>query len=419
MADCLIDREVPLQATIGIAQSLRARYGITRIADTTRLDRIGIPTVSTIVPNSPDGLGVYNGKGLTRNAALAGALMEAIERQVCARFEDINVYPVPLADVDRNIDLRALGWLGEIDAAPAEQAVECVRGVNLIDGSTIDVPVGAVRCPRVGKRLFYYTSSNGLASGNTADEAIYHALLELIERHLWSRVHVLSHVWPRVLRAKSGKPVELPDDPVASEVIDAAEHPVLGPEVSRIRAAGLHFRLLAYTEPGWPCGMMACIADPGGGELFYHLGFGCSWSPEHAAIRAITEAAQVRVTDIQGAREDIKRPGDLPVRGFEHGRRPGSFPAGGRWYYDGPAMPVRLAELRGESCGNLAGDIAHALDVLRDWEETCVACVGLTPPGVPLQVVRIAAPHLERTLVDGTISRRLRAFLDDPLTAAR
>jgi ribosomal protein S12 methylthiotransferase accessory factor len=417
MADRLIDREVPLDATIAVAQSLRARYGITRIADTTRLDRIGIPTISAIVPRSPDGLGVYNGKGLTRDAALAGALMEAIERQICARFEGMEVYSVPPRDVDRSIDLHALGWLGPIEAATDDAVVECVRGVNLIDGSPSDVPVGAVRCPRAGERLFYYTSSNGLASGNTANEAVYHALMELIERHLWSRVHVLSHVWPRMLRARSGKPVEHSDDPVANQVIDVAGHPVLGASVERILGAGLRFRLLTYTEPGWPCAMMACITDPAGDELFYHLGFGCSWSPEHAALRAITEAVQVRATDIQGAREDIKRPDDLPLRDFEHGRRPDSFPSGGRWYYDGPATQVRFAELRGDGCVNLAVDIAHALNILRDWGETRVARVDLAPRSLPLHVVRLVAPHLERTLVDGTISSRLRAFLDNPLAA--
>jgi len=419
MADRLADREVALEATIAVAQSLRARYGITRIADTTRLDRIGIPTMSAMVPQSPDGLGVYNGKGLTRDAALAGALMEAIERQVCARFESVDVYAVPVRDVDRAIDLRALGWLGSIEDASTDAIVECVRGVNLIDDSPIDVPVGSVRCPRAGKRLFHYTSSNGLASGNTASEAIYHALMELVERHLWSRVHVLSHVWPRTLRSRPGPGGEEPDDPVAREVIDATEHAALAPSVGRILAAGLQFRLLTYSESGWPSAMMACIADPSGDELFYHLGFGCSWSPAHAAIRAITEAVQVRVTDIQGAREDIKRSEDVPLHDFEHGRRPGSFPTGGRWYYDAPAAPVRLTDLQIKGRGSLAADIAQMLAVLRDWGETCVACVDLTPPDIPLCVVRIVGPHLERTLVDGTISSRSRAFLRNPLAALR
>jgi ribosomal protein S12 methylthiotransferase accessory factor len=165
--------------------------------------------------------------------------------------------------------------------------------------------------------------------------------------------------------------------------------------------------------------MMACISDTKANELFYHLGFGCSWSPVHAAIRAITEAVQVRVTDIQGAREDIKRSDEPPVRAFEHGRRAAGLPTGGRWYFDGPAGTVALSSLRDKSGPDLGTDIARLVGLLREWGETCVACVDLTPPGVPIRVVRVVAPHLERTLVDGTISAALRAFIENPFAVAR
>jgi ribosomal protein S12 methylthiotransferase accessory factor len=407
------DREVALERTLAIAHSLRARYGITRIADTTYLDRIGIPTMSAIVPNSPDGLGVYNGKGLTRDAALAGALMEAIERQICARFEGMEIFDLPRSQVDAAVDLRALGWIGPTDEA---MRVPCVRGINLLDGAEIPVPVGVARCPRVDARLFAVTSTNGLASGNTALEAVYHAVMELIERHLWSSVHILAHMWPRSLRARAGLAVEQPDDPIAMDVIDAAQHPVLADPIAKIVASGLRFRLLAYAPEGWPIGMMAIASEPVGDELYYHLGFGCSWSPVHAAIRAITEAAQARATEIQGAREDIKRAHDgTPVLPFEHGRRPDGFPSGGRWYFDGPAGRTTMAQLPDRSTPDLAADLRRALDALRAFGEKCVAYVDLTPPGVPIAVARVVAPHLERTLIDGSISGRMAGLLGNPL----
>lgn len=78
------DRAVPFEQTLALVPELRRRYGITRLADTTYLDRTGISTYSALVPNSPDLLGVYNGKGLTREAAMASAVMEATERQIGA-----------------------------------------------------------------------------------------------------------------------------------------------------------------------------------------------------------------------------------------------------------------------------------------------------------------------------------------------
>ncbi len=287
-------------------------YGITRIAETTYLDRIGIPCVNVYAPDTRDLIGVYNGKGLTREQAIVSGLMEALERQICARC-DLPRYERAASDIVRYLDLRALGWIGADDAQ-----IECVTGTDLLSGESIAVPIGVVQCPRAGPRQFAITSTNGLASGNTAVEAAYHALFELCERHLWSQVHVLSHIWPRLLRSRMGDGSEQPDDPVAHEVVVTPETPIAGELVEHIRRAGLEFRLICFARAGWPIAMQACIIDRSGEGMFYHLGMGCSWSPLHAATRAITEAAQVRLGDISGAREDLWV-GQASAHGFDHG----------------------------------------------------------------------------------------------------
>ena len=52
----MYDRSVPLEETLGLVPSLRERYGITRIADVTYLDRSGIPVGNAVVPDSPDAI---------------------------------------------------------------------------------------------------------------------------------------------------------------------------------------------------------------------------------------------------------------------------------------------------------------------------------------------------------------------------
>src|SRR5580698_8578765 len=81
------DRCVSLEGTLARFGELRRRFGVTRLGDTTRLDRTGIPTATAIVPAGNDLISVYNGKGTSRNAAYAGAVMEAVERQVAAAPE--------------------------------------------------------------------------------------------------------------------------------------------------------------------------------------------------------------------------------------------------------------------------------------------------------------------------------------------
>ena len=55
--------------------------GITRVADITNLDRVGIPVFSCIRPTAEDGaITVYNGKGATVEESRISAIMEGIER---------------------------------------------------------------------------------------------------------------------------------------------------------------------------------------------------------------------------------------------------------------------------------------------------------------------------------------------------
>jgi YcaO-like protein with predicted kinase domain len=78
-------RTVAAEETFARAQPVAKSLGVTRLADITGLDRVGIPTWSAIVPDSDDGLSVYNGKGLRAIDAKTGALMEAIERQTALK----------------------------------------------------------------------------------------------------------------------------------------------------------------------------------------------------------------------------------------------------------------------------------------------------------------------------------------------
>ncbi|MDD5418276.1 MAG: methanogenesis marker 1 protein, partial [Methanomicrobiaceae archaeon] len=51
--------------------------GITRVADITSLDRVGIPVFSSIRPTAGTGaISVYNGKGATPTEARVSAMME-------------------------------------------------------------------------------------------------------------------------------------------------------------------------------------------------------------------------------------------------------------------------------------------------------------------------------------------------------
>ena len=75
---CGTHRTVDPAATCARVRRYLQGMGITRVANVTGLDRIGIPVVMVCRPNSRS-LSVSQGKGLTLDAAKASGVMEAIE----------------------------------------------------------------------------------------------------------------------------------------------------------------------------------------------------------------------------------------------------------------------------------------------------------------------------------------------------
>lgn len=395
------DRAVPIEATMALVPELRRRYGITRLADTTYLDRTGIPTYSAFVPHSPDLLGVYNGKGLTRKSAMASAVMEATERQLGA---DVTLpkFSASLRSVGERIDLTAC----DMREGMLDRDVTCVLGTELLTGDVIPVPLAMVQCPWFGDKLFDVTSTNGLASGNNLTEAIYHALCELIERHAWTMYQVRSSLLPRFYLG-----AQTSDLAVAPEIALPASEEHVDRLVGDIRQTGLVIRAFALCEGGLPLTVIASLAESGASLPMAHVGLGCALSPAHALTRAITEAVQGRVVDIQAAREDILRPDDPAGTMGTHARRLRAMPSG-QWYYDVPSEQISLASLPNRTTHDLARDVRETLDALRAYGVPSVIAVDLSPPDLPISVVRAIVPGLETYGFSGHLGPRARAELN-------
>jgi YcaO-like protein with predicted kinase domain len=395
------DRAVPFAQTLALIPQLRRRYGITRLADTTYLDRTGVPTYSAFVPNSPDLLGVYNGKGITRDAAIASAVMEATERQIGARV-NLPVFKASLRSVGERIDLIACGLRDDLDF----DVIECVSGTELLSGDAIAVPLAMVQCPWFGEKLFDVTSTNGLASGNNLTEALYHALCELIERHVWSMYEVRASIVPRFFAGSRTRDVA-----VAPEIALPAGESNIDRIVRDVRAAGLLVRAFALLEAGLPVTIIASLTEPDAMPPMAHMGLGCALSPAHALTRALTEAVQSRVVDIQAAREDILRAGEPGGMMGTHARRLTALPAGA-WYFDVPAEQISLDDLPDRTSADLAHDLRVTLDGLANYGIQSVVAVDLSPPDLPISVVRTIVPGLESFAVSGQMGPRARALLN-------
>src|SRR5512139_2809849 len=74
-------RVMPPSETLERIQSVIPEIGITRVADISGLDRLGLPVFSAIRPSAASGaISVYAGKGTTESEARVSVIMEAVER---------------------------------------------------------------------------------------------------------------------------------------------------------------------------------------------------------------------------------------------------------------------------------------------------------------------------------------------------
>jgi len=353
--------------------------GITRIADVTGLDTIGIPVVMVTRPNARS-LSVAQGKGLTLAAARASGLMEAIE----AYHAEHITLPLKLASyaelcpTHRMIDVAALPRYARGSFHPDVRTL-WIEGIDLFDGRPRWLPHALVhtdfRVPFPPGTGVFLMSSSGLASGNHPIEALCHALAELIERDATTLWRARSHA----ARLATRLDLDTVDDPACREVL------------ARYAAADISVAVADLTSDVGAPAFQAVILDR---ELRPERplgpmgGMGCHPSRAIALLRALTEAAQTRLTLISGARDDI------PSRQLA----PEAYLALHRRFHDertAPGPRRSFAEVPTHDHDRFEDDLGFMLDRLRAVGCTEAAAVNLTKPEIGVPVVRVVVPGLE------------------------
>ena len=280
----------PQQTLAKIEPLLWKQFGITRIANITHLDNVGIPTYLAIRPQAKL-LTTAQGKGINDDLAKISAMMESIEGWHCENMEEPALFGAyetlkedyPLCVLDPSMNHGPFDW---VDIQTLE--IPWAKGTELISGETIYFPYTLINVNtayyRPGYRYFP-PRTNGLASGNTYDEAICHALYEIIEREIEASSTLFM----------KGPQLDL----------TSIQSPHLLTLLEKIAQTGLALAV-------WP--LRNAFDIPCYATLVYDLddvrgvgmqfGSGAHFSSVVALSRAITEAIQGRATMISGSRDD-------------------------------------------------------------------------------------------------------------------
>ncbi len=397
-----------------LVPKLCRQFNITRIADLTYLDRARLPVMNAIVPQSADLISTYNGKGATREHAIVGAVMEAVERQAAAREpSEIRIFSSSEYAADR-VGLDAL----RCEFFPTEP-IPYVRGIDLATLTPVWLPQAVVTMPFYGFRLYRQPTTNGLASGSSLVEATHQALFELIERHIFSLTHFRAHVMPRLsigdfLGTYDGAwTTIMADDPVGKRLLFPTGDRELDDYVSSIYRTGIALSIVFVQTSTLPALAVAVVSERETNRA--HLGMSCSWSSRQAAWRAVTEAMQSRVGDTSGAREDLNEIGTVgDTLTSRHDKLPN-----GRWFFDARQPNTELIEVAKNFPHDLTAQITLTLSSLRQANIGRVYAVDLTPADSSVAIVRVIAPDLETAILDGRIGPSMLALLNDVSPAAR
>ncbi|WP_193369880.1 YcaO-like family protein [Pelagibius marinus] len=363
--------EETLEAFLPLAE----RMGITRLANVTGLDSIGIPVYMACRPLSRS-IAVSQGKGLTPQEAKVSAFMEAAEtwhgETITAPLKMVSYNE--LSRDHRVIDVEGLprSRLGDFD--PAQQIL-WIEGTPLAGGAPLWVPLELVSTnytlPQPQGSFAFPANTNGLASGNTFAEAALHALCELIERDALS-------LWR--LGGDSARAAAKLDP----ESIGSVRCRTLLAHYAR---AGLDVGLWDVTSDlGVPV-FCCAVAERSDTAVEAELGAGCHPDREVALLRALTEAAQSRTTRIAGSRDDY-----VP-ESYDSAAKLARNRTARLWLSDPPRRRFNDApNLSGET---IAGDLERVLGRLAADGVTQVVAVDLTKPEVGLPVARVVASGLE------------------------
>ena len=413
----------PAQETLDKVIPLQSKIGVTRLADITDMDVLRIPNFSAVLPGTEDYIWVYSGKGPTKQHAMASALMESIER-----------YSSLPSGGKRNFVRSSYAELAKSHKVlHPEEIVEPVSfeyrehmlmdwlaGYDLQSGEQVMVPASMAlfrytpSAPAVNPFRYFHT--NGLASGNVIEEAVCHALCEVIERDAMSLAELRASAIPfhvllmlRNSLASSGFAIsQVPsdrfvDDPSVFPDIDITDvdfQPVRD-LVKKFQDAGISLRVKDITSDiGIPTFNASSVEWVSHDYGYLAEGHGTHPDARIALLRAITEVSQTRAANIQGARDDLRK-----IRYGESNtddRR--------AWQFMPSTNGTKFADIPTFFNEDILDDIKLILARLKAVGLGRVIIVDLTNPEIKIPVVRAIVPGLETfKITKSVMGRRARA----------
>ena len=380
-------------STLQFIERMKEVIGMKSFWNATSVDRIGIP-VFTCDRLRPDGSTTsHTGKGVSPIQAQVSITMEAIERYCSEFMKEYRKMLIPgsynLLRTQCNVLDPETLILSSNSNYHHDGEIYWVRGYDLLREEMILVPACAVYHPyHEDKTFLFATHTNGIAAGNTMEEAVIHGLAEVIERDAWSIAQYTLNYTDALF---------IEDRPENQFIIDIFK---------KLEAAEIEiFAKDITSDIGVPV-VAAFSRDLVHRRMLPIDGFGAHLDPRVAMIRALLEVTTTRALFLQKYGLEGMQGSPLYLSSREEDNHDPRFYA---------YRQKGFSELEVGYSQDILQDIRSIMKRLSSRGLTRVIAVNLTRKDVGIPTVRMIVPGMETYCFDKTRTgeRILTSIKDD------
>jgi thioglycine synthase len=373
-------RSKPPGDTLKFVEGMRNLLGMRDFREATGLDRLGIPVFTCWRLRPDESKTFHTGKGASTIQAQVSITLESIERYSSEFHEEWAGQLIvgsfnSLRKKHNTLDPTTL-ILSQFCEYGPDKDLHWVEGYDIANDEEILVPAKEVYHPfHRDEGLLYGSHTNGLASGNTIEEAVFHALTEIVERDAWS-IAKYNHDY--------GDPVFIEDKPENRFLIDIAR---------KFEEAGLDIVARDITSDIGIPAVVAFSRDLSYGDTLPIEGFGAHTDPKVAMGRALMEMATTRAFYLVKNGPDALR--DTSPLYLTHDEST-----------DDPRFNIRsgksLSDMEIGYSSDITEDLKACFDRLRERGLDRVIAVDLTRPDTGMPAVRVIIPGTDAYCYDST-----------------
>lgn len=380
---------MPMADALAITERLRAVVGVTRVGTVGELGAQGVHISQAARPSGAWSSTYGSGKGETREGAMVGGVMEEVEKWAQEEFRP-DPSELTLASYrslgDRAVDPATLELPYDTCYDP-DLSIHWYPVWDLLQEREVLIPLTMLVLRRLSDDIMFsqrgsrrMISTNGLASGFTMEEALNHAICEVIERHATrlEDIHTTNPGGPSIYGAGRFLDPETYPEPLARLV----EH---------LEADGT--RQLLFKDITCAIGVPTIFCMLFTPDGVWSPGWGCHANPTVAARMALFEAAQSWVCTIAGAREDMS----VSARSLGRHERPMTHRYSPFVVFRDPDKPLVATErVGGLVTHDIREEIQWVIARLRAAGVEHVLALDLSLPEIePVRVCRVVIPGLE------------------------